>query len=84
MACAIPTIVSNPAFGTITDENQSLLHIPAPDDTEALNMAIKKILTLSQQERQQIGDHLREGIITEHSLATLIPKLISVMHTGEI
>ena len=84
MACAIPTIVSNPAFGTITDEYQSLLHIPSSDDTEALNMAIKKILTLSLQERQQIGDHLREGIITEHSLATLIPKLISVMHTGEI
>ena len=84
MACALPTIVSNPAFATITGEYQSLLHIPAPDDTQALTIALKKILTLSIEDRQQIGDYLREGIIAEHSLATLIPKLISVMHTGEL
>ncbi len=84
MACAIPTIVSNPAFGSITGEYQSLLHIPTPDDTNSLNVALKKILTLSLEERQQIGNYLRDGIIAEHSLATLIPKLISVMHTGEV
>src|SRR5690606_28109663 len=62
MACAIPTIVSNPAFGSITGEYQSLLHIPTPDDTNSLNTALKKILTLSLEERQQIGNHLRDGI----------------------
>lgn len=84
MACALPTIVSNPAFATVTDKYQSLLHITAPDDTDALNIALKKILMLSIEDRQQIGNYLREGIIADHSLVSLIPKLISVMHTGEL
>lgn len=84
MACGIPTIVSNPAFGSITGDYQSLLHISAPDDTQALHESLKKILTLSGEERQHIGNYLRQGIISEHSLSTLVPKLISVMHTGEL
>lgn len=84
MACAVPTIISNPAFESLTTPYQNILQIDAPDDVTALRQALKKILTLSQEERQQIGFHLREQVIAEHSLTSLIPKIISVMHSGEL
>jgi len=84
MSCAVPTVVSNSAFETMTAPYQELLQIPAPDDVQALRQALKKILTLSQEERQQIGFHLRDKVIADHSLQALIPKIISVMHTGEL
>ncbi len=84
MACTIPTIVSNPAFAPFTGKHQALLHIPAPDDVAALRNQLNQILTLSVDEGQHIGHDLREEVITHHSLETLVQKLISVMHTGEL
>jgi glycosyltransferase involved in cell wall biosynthesis len=78
MACAVPTIVSNPAFADLTGE-YTFLHIPKPDDSSALREVILKILALSPAEREAIGQHLREGVMREHSLDALIVKLIDVM-----
>ena len=84
MACALPTIVSNPAFAPITGDYQGLLHILEPDDVSALHDRLNQILTLSAEERQEIGCILRDAVVTHHSLEMLVPKLISVMHTGEL
>lgn len=83
MACAIPTILSNPAFSPLLGD-YSFLKIPSGDDVSALRKTIQKILALSPEERESIGQHLREGIIKDHSLAALILKLKNVMHTGEV
>lgn len=84
MACAVPTIVSNPAFSDLTGEYDALLRLTTPDNISALRDHIKQLLALSDSEYQQIGMTLRQGIINEHSLSTLIIKLINVMHTGDI
>ncbi|MEO1287044.1 MAG: glycosyltransferase family 4 protein [Chloroflexota bacterium] len=84
MSCATPTIISNPAFADLTGDYDSLLRIESPTDKTALQACIKQILALREAEYQHIGQHLREGIIAHHSLATLIKKLVNVMHTGNI
>lgn len=84
MACAIPTIVSNTAFSPVTGQYTDILHIPAPDDVPALRNHLNQILAHSIKERQHIGAYLREGIVAHHSLESLMQKLISVMHTGEL
>lgn len=83
MACTIPIIVSNPAFLPLTSDFQNILYISAPDDVLALKAQLQTILGLSFEERQRIGKQLRERVLEEHSLKALVPKLISVMHTGE-
>ncbi len=83
MACALPTIISNAAFSELIRNYNDLL-IDAPHNVDALHHAIKKILALSVEERQQIGHQLRAGVIADHSLPTLVKKLINVMHTGTI
>ncbi|MGJ3238141.1 MAG: glycosyltransferase family 4 protein [Anaerolineae bacterium] len=84
MACGLPTIVSNPAFAPLTGTYQSQLHISAPDDDTQLHTQLKAMLALSQAERQIIGADLRAGVVAHHSLDVLIPRLITVMHTGEL
>ena len=82
MACGVPTIVSNPAFHSLIRPYR-ILQIPSPDDIAALRESIKTVLALSHEERNSIGQHLRQGIIAEHSLDALVKKLISVMTTGD-
>jgi glycosyltransferase involved in cell wall biosynthesis len=82
MACAVPTIVSNPAFDSLIRPYR-ILQIPSPNDSAALTESIKTLLALSQEERDSIGQHLRRGVIAEHSLDALVKKLISVMTTGD-
>ncbi|MDQ7035430.1 MAG: glycosyltransferase family 4 protein [Anaerolineae bacterium] len=84
MACAIPTIVSNDAFQPLTREFADKLHIPQPDDVMTLRNQLETLFALSDGERQQIGQILRQRVVEEHSLNSLIPKLICVMHNGEI
>lgn len=84
MACAIPVVVSNPAFSSLTGDFQDILHIPAPDDVSALKTQLKAILSFSPDERNSIGQELRDRVVAEHSLKALVPKLISVMHRGEV
>jgi glycosyltransferase involved in cell wall biosynthesis len=82
MACAVPTIVSNPAFISLLGD-YSFLNIPAPDDIPALRDAITTVLALNPEEREIMGQLLRKGVIAEHSLEALVKKLNSVMTTGE-
>ncbi|MEL6309220.1 MAG: glycosyltransferase family 4 protein [Chloroflexota bacterium] len=84
MACAVPTIVSNPAFAPLTGHHQALLHIPAPDDADSLRDRLTHLFALSNDERQHIGEVLQFGVHQQHSLDSLVFKLIYVMHTGNL
>ncbi|MGB1285863.1 MAG: glycosyltransferase family 4 protein [Aggregatilineales bacterium] len=84
MACAVPTIVSNPAFSSVTAAYQPDLHIPQPDDTVALKNQIEHLLALSATQRAEMGAILRQNITTQHSLEALVQKLVQIMETGEL
>jgi len=84
MAAGLPVVVSNAAFLPLTDGDASLLHIPTPDDIEALQRQLQQLLSLSAVERRAIGSRLQMRVSQLHSLKRLIPHLINVMHSGEI
>lgn len=84
MACGLPTLVSNEAFASLTGPQHKLLHINAPDDVEGLREHLRTLLALTPLQRQQIGQHLRMGVVAEHSLEPLARKVISVLRTGEV
>jgi glycosyltransferase involved in cell wall biosynthesis len=83
MAVGTPTIVSNPAFDTLLGDDAQFLRIPAPDDYTALAVRLNTLLALPDTERAAIGERLRERVTMEHSLDALIPRLVSILNTGE-
>ena len=84
MACAVPTVVCNPAFASLMGEYSDLLLINAPDDVTGLRDRLARLLALPESERERIGQTLRAGVIREHSLKTMIALLLSVFETGEL
>ena len=84
MACAAPTVVCNPAFAPLLGDYRHLLLIDGPRDVAGLRRSINGLLALSAAERAQIGQTLRAHVIRRHSLTSLIPKLLSVLQTGEL
>ena len=84
MACAIPTVVSNPAFAPILGEYADLLLTAGPEDVAGLHARLQRLLACSSEERAQIGMRLRQAVQRQHSLNRLIPKLLAVLETGEV
>lgn len=83
MATGVPTLVSNAAFDDLLGEHVDLLRIAAPDDVAGLADRLRRVLALSPGERARIGADLRARVIESHSLARLMPRLVSVFATGE-
>ena len=84
MACALPTVVCNPAFAPALGEHRDLLMIDGPEDAAGLRERLAHLLALPAGERERIGRALRDGVMREHSLKTLIERLLSVFETGEL
>ncbi len=84
MACALPTVVCNPAFAPALGEYRELLMIAGPEDVAGLRERLAHLLTLPEGERERIGQALRDGVIREHSLKTLIQRLLAVFESGEL
>lgn len=84
MACALPTVVCNPAFAPVLGEQRQLLMIDGPRDVTGLRERLAHLLALPEGERARIGRALREGVIREHSLKRLIGRLLSVFESGEL
>ena len=84
MACALPTIVCNPAFAPLMGEYRDLLLFDAPDDVDGLRERLRHLLGMPAEQRRQIGNTLRAGVLREHSQEQLMEKLMSVLRTGEI
>lgn len=84
MACAVPTVVCNPAFASALGEYRDLLMTDGPEDVTGLRERLAHLLALPEGEVERIGQTLRAGVIREHSLKALITRLLSVFATGEL
>lgn len=84
MACAVPVVVSNPAFDPLTGPWRDSLHIASPEDVGRLRARLAHLLSLPVAERKAIGHGLRERMMAQHSLSALVDKLVSVLETGEL
>lgn len=82
MACGVPTLVANPAFAPLLGDDAPLLLCPDPTPAE-LAARLGALLALSEQARHVIGQRLRARVLAQHSLASLIPRLVNVLETGE-
>ena len=84
MACAVPTVVCNPAFAPLLDDYADLLLTAGPNDVSGLSERLDRLFTLSAAERARIGSRLRANVVREHSLPQLIERLLTVLRTGEL
>ena len=84
MACAVPTVVCNPAFAPLLGDYRDLLLIDGPDDVDGLRDRLERLVAMPAAERARIGQTLRQGVLREHSLSRLIERLLSVLRTGEL
>jgi glycosyltransferase involved in cell wall biosynthesis len=84
MAVGLPTIVSSPAFDDLLGEYAPLLRIPTPEDATSLAARLTDLLKLPLEARMRIGLTLRDRVVETHSLEALIPRLVSVLRSGEL
>ncbi len=84
MACAVPTVVCNPAFAPLLGDYADLLLTAGPEDIAGLSDRLGRLFALSAGERAKIGEQLRENVLREHSLPRLIDRLLAVLETGEL
>ena len=82
MLCQTPTLVTNPAFADVLGDYAPMLITGY--SVPQLTATIQLISNLNDTERTQLGEHLRQQVIAQHSLSALIPRLVSVLNTGEI
>lgn len=82
MACGVPTLVSNPAFDPLL-EGETRLRADWPLDQAQITSKLQSLLALSDEARRAMGARLREQVAAQHSLETLIKKLVSILETGE-
>ncbi|MBL8146755.1 MAG: glycosyltransferase [Anaerolineae bacterium] len=83
MACAVPTLVTNPAFDDLLGGDVALLRTEGPDDADGLAERLRTLLVLPAAERAALGLRLRERTAAAHSLDGLIERLVRVLKTGE-
>ncbi len=84
MATGTMTLVSSPAFDDLLGTHGPLLRIDSPDNVDELTAHLKTLVALSAIQRGKIGVVLRERVMAQHSVEQLMPKLVSVLETGEI
>lgn len=83
MATGTMTIVSCPAFDSLLGDYGPRLRIDSPQDVEGLAARLRALLALTGDERQAMTLDIRERVIAAHSLEQLMPRLVSVLETGE-
>lgn len=79
MACGIPTIVTD--VGDAAMIVQTPDQIVPPQNTGQLTLAIRKLLALSYEERNRIGQKSRERILTTYGLPTMREKYATFYKT---
>ena len=84
MSCGIPTIVSNPGFEQALAGRSDLLLMDSETDPRLLAEKLRGIFALPVEERERIGLLQRQAVIDHFSLHLLIPRLVSVINTGEL
>jgi glycosyltransferase involved in cell wall biosynthesis len=84
MACAVPTLVTNPGFLPVMGDDAPLLLLPSGDDPALIASRLQAVLTIPAAERRALGERLRRAVVAQNSLDVLIPRLVSVINTGEL
>lgn len=84
MACALPTVVANPAFAPLLGAYRPLLLTDGPEDVAGLSQRLRHLLALPPAERAAIGAALRENVRRQHSFPRLLERLLAVVMTGEL
>ena len=84
MACAVPTIVCNPAFAPLLGEHRDLLLTDGPADIDGLRRRLAHLCALPAAERAEIGGTLRQNVVRQHSRPRMIERLLAVLETGEL
>jgi len=83
MACAVPTLVCNPAFAPLLGEEGAGLLLPEDLDAAQLAQAIRAWLARPLAERRALGMALRRAVVEQHSLERLAARLARVLASGE-
>lgn len=84
MAAGTPTIVAGAAFDDLLGPYAEMLRISSPEDHHALAEHLRALLALTPTERAHIGMYLRQGVVQNHSLDHLMPRLVQVLASGEV
>lgn len=79
MLTATPLLVANPTFDSLLGDHRDLLHIPDETDPAGIAERIRAVMALSPDERARIGAELRERTASEHGLARLMSRLVTLM-----
>ena len=82
MACGIPVLVSNLAFHDILGPELADRLIFKEGDCRDLADKISRIAALSAEDRQKIGDSLREVVVRQHGLGRLVARLTESIRTA--
>lgn len=83
MACAVPTLVCNPAFDPLMGDYVDHLRFADTEDVIGLREKLQTLLAMSPEQRNRIGEHLRQQVIEQHSFQQLMDKLVMVLKMGE-
>ena len=83
MACGLPVMVSNEAFAPVLGDYQAQLTLSHPEATDELLTKLEALLMQSTAEHRQMGHYLRQKTLEQHSLETLIARLVRILETGE-
>jgi glycosyltransferase involved in cell wall biosynthesis len=78
MSCGRPCLVANKDFGETLGiyEKQMLFRY---QDSKQLSERLQWVLALSEQERSQIGDYLRQQVVSLHSIEQLTNKIVAII-----
>jgi len=83
MACAVPTLVCNPAFAPLLGAQGAALLLPEDLEAPQLAQAIRAWLARPAAERRGLGLALRRAVVEQHSLERLAARLARLLATGE-
>lgn len=80
MLAGKPTLVMNTDFLPVLGDAADLLYLPHDADDDQLAERLAYLLAMGPQERAILGQELRERVIGEHSLGTLMDRITHLMY----
>lgn len=80
MACGVPTISSNEAFESMLSSIDKNFYFEK-GDAEGLSIRMEYIMNLNKDKRKGLSVRLREVVIKNHNLDTLIKNIICQFST---
>ncbi len=80
MSCGKPALVSTPSYYSQFPDYGKLFLFD-PRDAVSLGQRIRSALELSDGERKQIGNDLRQWVVQEHDVRRQMARIVEVLHT---